>query len=38
GDKLSARRFDRQVNEIHARVAVRNRITELGRPRIQVTP
>ncbi|MFK7338502.1 IS5/IS1182 family transposase, partial [Acinetobacter baumannii] len=38
GDKLSARSFDSQVNEIHARVAVLNRFTELGRPLIQVTP
>ncbi len=38
GDKLSARRFDSQVNEIHARVAVLNRFTELGRPLTQVTP
>ena len=38
GDKLSARSFDSQVNEIHARVAVPNRFTELGRPLTQVTP
>ena len=38
GDKLSARRFDSQVNEIHARVAVLNRFTELGQPLTQVTP
>ncbi|WP_317800630.1 hypothetical protein [Acinetobacter pittii] len=38
GDKLRARRFDSQVNEIHARVAVLNRFTELGRPLTQVTP
>ncbi|MGI3344886.1 IS5/IS1182 family transposase, partial [Acinetobacter baumannii] len=38
GDKLSARSFDSQVNEIHARVAVLNRFTELGRPLTQVTP
>ena len=37
GDKLSARSFDSQVNEIHARVAVLNRFTELGRPLTQVT-
>ena len=37
-DKLSARSFDSQVNEIHARVAVFNRFTELGRPLTQVTP
>ncbi len=38
GDKLSARSLDSQVNEIHARVAVLNRITELGRPLTQVRP
>ena len=38
GDKLSARSFQSQVNEIHARVAVLNRFTELGRPLTQVTP
>ncbi len=38
GDKLSARSFDSQVNEIHARVAVLNRFIELGRPLTQVTP
>ncbi|MDI9822318.1 IS5/IS1182 family transposase, partial [Acinetobacter baumannii] len=38
GDKLSGRSFDRQVNEIQARVAVLNRFTELGRPLIQVKP
>ena len=32
GDKLMARSFPSQVNEIHARVAVLNRFTELGRP------
>ena len=32
GDKLSARSFDSQVNEIHARIAVLNKFTELGRP------
>lgn len=36
GDKLTARHFQSQVNEIHARVAVLNRFTELGRPRTQV--
>ncbi len=36
GDKLSARNFHSQVNEIHARVAVLNRFTELGRPHTQV--
>ena len=34
GDKLSARNFDSQVNEIHARVAMLNKFTELG----QLTP
>ncbi len=38
GDKLSARSFDSQVNEIHTRVTVLNRFTELGRPLTQVTP
>ena len=38
GDKLSARSFQSQVNEIHTRVAVLNRFTELGRPLTQVTP
>ena len=37
GDKLSARNFQSQFNEIHARVAVLNRFTELGRPHTQVT-
>ncbi|HGE6786290.1 TPA: IS5/IS1182 family transposase, partial [Acinetobacter baumannii] len=36
GDKLSARNFQSQVNEIHARVAVLNKFTELGRPHTQV--
>ncbi len=36
GDRLTARHFQSQVNEIHARVAVLNRFTELGRPRTQV--
>ena len=36
GDKLTARNFLSQVNEIHARVAVLNRFTELGRPHTQV--
>ena len=38
GDKLSARSFDSQVNEIHARVEVLNRFTELGRSLTQVMP
>lgn len=36
GDKLSARSFDSQVNEIHARIAVLNKFTELGKPHTQV--
>jgi hypothetical protein len=36
GDKLSARNFQSQVNEIHARVKVLNRFMELGRPHTQV--
>lgn len=34
GDKLNARNFDSQVNEIHARVAVLNKFIELGRTHI----
>lgn len=36
GDKLTARSFSSQVNEIHAHVAVLNKLTELGRPHTQV--
>ena len=36
GDKLRARNFQSQVNEIHARVAVLNKFTDLGRPLTQV--
>jgi len=36
GDKLSARNFQSQVNEIHARVAVLNKFMELGQPHTQV--
>lgn len=36
GDKLSARNFQNQVNKIHARIAVLNKLTELGRPHTQV--
>ena len=36
GDKLRAKSFSSQVNEIHARVTVLNRFTELGRPHTQV--
>ena len=38
GDKLRARNFQSQVNEIHARVAVLNKFTELGRPHTRVVP
>ncbi len=38
GDKLSARNFQSHVNEIHTRVAVLNKFTELGRPNTQVVP
>ena len=37
GDKLSARNCDSQVNEIHARVAVLNKFTELGRAHTQLS-
>ncbi|KCY97957.1 hypothetical protein J831_3427 [Acinetobacter baumannii 25691_8] len=30
GDKLSARNFQSQVNEIHARMAVLNKFTDLA--------
>ncbi|MDI9656590.1 IS5/IS1182 family transposase, partial [Acinetobacter baumannii] len=36
GDKLTARSVPSQVNEIHARMAVVNKFTELGRPHNQV--
>ena len=36
GDKLSSRNFQSQVNEMHARVAVLNKFTDLGRPHTQV--
>ncbi len=36
GDKLTARNFLSQVNEIHAHVAVLNKFTELGRAHNQV--
>ena len=35
-DKLTARSFPSQVNEIHTRVAVLNKFTELARPHTQV--
>ena len=36
GDKLSARNFQSQVNEMHTRVAVLNKFTDLGRPHTRV--
>ena len=36
GDKLTARSFSSQVNDIHARIAVLNKFAELGRPHTQV--
>ena len=36
GDRLHSRNFQSQVNEIHARIAVLNKFTELGRPHTQV--
>ena len=36
GDKLTARSFLSQVSEIHARIAVLNKFTELGRPHTQM--
>lgn len=36
GDKLTARNFPYQLNEIHARIVVLNKFTELGRPHAQV--
>jgi hypothetical protein len=36
GEKLMSRDFDRQVNELHARIAVLNHFTMLGRPCTQV--
>ncbi len=36
GDKLSARNFQSQVNQIHARMAVLNKFTDLGRPHTRV--
>ena len=36
GDKLSASNFQSQVNETHARVAVLNKFTELGRSNTRV--
>jgi len=32
GDKLSAKYFLSQVNEVHTRIAVSNKFTEIGRP------
>ena len=35
-DKLSVRHFSSQVNEIHARISVLNKFTELGQPHTRV--
>ncbi|MDH1607482.1 hypothetical protein N5J23_16875, partial [Comamonas aquatica] len=32
GERVMARRFERQVNELHIRAAILNLFTELGRP------
>ena len=32
GERVMSRTFERQVNELHVRVAILNRFTELGRP------
>lgn len=37
-EKLMARNFTRQVNELHARITMLNKFTELGRPNAQVSP
>ena len=36
GDKLKARSFPDQVNEIHVRVAILNKFKKLGRPHTQI--
>ena len=38
GERLMSRDFDRQINEVHARIAVLNIFTALGRPHTQVVP
>ncbi len=35
-ERLMSRDFDHQVNEVHARIAVLNIFTALGRPHTQV--
>jgi hypothetical protein len=32
GERVKARTFERQVTELHVRVALLNRFTQLGRP------
>lgn len=32
GERVMARTFERQVTELHVRVALLNRFTQLGRP------
>ncbi len=36
GDKLSAKNFQSQVNEVHARIAILNKFTDLGRSHTRV--
>jgi hypothetical protein len=36
GDKLHARNFESQVNEVHGCIAVLNKLTELGQPHTQI--
>jgi hypothetical protein len=33
GERVMARTFERQANELHIRAAILNRFTELGRPK-----
>ena len=38
GERVMARSFERQVNELHIRAAILNRFTELGRPQTAAVP
>jgi hypothetical protein len=38
GERVMARTFERQVTELHVRVALLNRFTQLGRPSTVVVP
>lgn len=38
GERVMSRIFERQVNELHIRAAILNRLTELGRPQRQPWP